>query len=115
MAEQHLQQALAIDRDIGYRRGEADVLGLLGLLYADKTELDKAEEYLKDALAIYREIGYRLGEANALGGLGLLAEDRGRKERAHELLQEALRIYEEIGAHGPNVESVRQALARLDG
>ncbi len=48
--------ALAIDRDIGDRRGEGGDLCNLGLAYRKLGELAKARALLEQALAIGREI-----------------------------------------------------------
>ena len=50
------QEALKIDREIGYRQGEASDLGNIGLIYSDKGELDEALKYLQEALKIFMEI-----------------------------------------------------------
>jgi hypothetical protein len=56
-------EALAIDREIGSRWGEAADLGDLGLVYRHNGELDKALEHHQEALAILGAIG-RPGEAD---------------------------------------------------
>ena len=72
---------MAITREIGDRRGEGQVLGNLGLAYADPGEPRQTIKYFEQDLAIAREIGDRRGEGSALGGPGLA-----------ELVQEALGI-----------------------
>jgi tetratricopeptide (TPR) repeat protein len=67
----YLQDALVIDREIGYRQGEANQLGNIGLIYKNKGDLDNALKYHSDALVIHREIGYKQGEANQLGNIGM--------------------------------------------
>ena len=50
------QQALAISREIGDRRGEGADLGNLGLAYAALGQVDKAREYLAMSLAVFDKI-----------------------------------------------------------
>jgi len=81
-------------------QARASALGNLGLVYADRGELDKAEEHHKGALEINREIGDRLGEAAALGNLGLVYGRRGDPEnldRAEQYGKQALEMHREIG------------------
>ncbi len=56
-ALRYLQQALEIDREIGYQQGVASDLGNIGLIYSDKGDLDHALRYLRQALEIFTEIG----------------------------------------------------------
>ena len=46
------KDALTIDREIGYKQGEANQLGNIGLIYRAKGDVNEALRYLKDALAI---------------------------------------------------------------
>ena len=58
-AIEHYNQALAISREIGHRRGEGSALGNLGNAYNSLGQYDKAIEHHNQALAISREIGDR--------------------------------------------------------
>jgi tetratricopeptide (TPR) repeat protein len=51
--------ALVIDREIGYRQGEANQLGNIGFIYYAKGDLDNALKYLQDAKVIFERIGAR--------------------------------------------------------
>jgi len=50
-------QALEIDRDIGYRQGEAADLANIGATYPHLREEPRGETALRQALSIYEEIG----------------------------------------------------------
>ena len=52
----HYQQALAISREIGDRRGEGNHLGNLGVAYSDLGQVEKARAMLAQSLAIFEEI-----------------------------------------------------------
>ncbi|MBU7046650.1 MAG: tetratricopeptide repeat protein [Theionarchaea archaeon] len=69
-------------REIGYRQGEASILGNIGIIYKNKGDLDEALKNHKAALNIHREIGYRLGEANQLGNIGIIYMDKGDLDEA---------------------------------
>jgi tetratricopeptide (TPR) repeat protein len=55
-AIEYHQQALAISRQIGDRRGEGNHLGNLGLAYRDLGDIPRARQYLSQALTIFEEI-----------------------------------------------------------
>ena len=91
------EQALAIDRELGHRNGEAADLGNLGLSYAELGQTGRAIELYEQALAIERETGYRRGEAADLGNLGSSYAELGQTGRAIELYEQALAIDRELG------------------
>ena len=49
------QEALKIDKEIGYRQGEAADFGNIGLIYSKKGDLDNALKYLNEALNILKK------------------------------------------------------------
>jgi tetratricopeptide (TPR) repeat protein len=91
------QDALAIDRKIGYEQGIANQLGNIGLIYSSLGKPDEALKYLKDALAIHRKIGYEQDIASALGNIGLIYIDLGKPDEALKYHQDALAIDRKIG------------------
>ncbi len=96
-AIEQYEQALAISRESGDRRGEGNRLGNLGLAYRDLGQVERAIEYHEQSLAIAREIGDRRGEGADLGNLGLAYSDLGQVERAIEYHEQSLAISREIG------------------
>jgi tetratricopeptide (TPR) repeat protein len=87
-------------RALGLRRGEAEALGNLGLIYTDLLRIDDAERVLREQLRISREEGDRVGAANALGCLGVLCDLRQDYPSAVELYEESLRESRAIGDLG---------------
>jgi len=96
-ALKYLQDALKIDKEIGYRQGEANALGNIGLIYSDKGDLDQALKYHQEALKIEKDIGDRQGEAIDLGNIGLIYRDKGNLDQAQKYFQDALKIDKEVG------------------
>ena len=90
-------QALAIDRDIGNRYGEAVDLTNLGLCHASLGDYRQAIDLHTQALAISRDIGDRRGEASELGNLGLCHASLGDYRQAIDLHTQALAISRDIG------------------
>jgi tetratricopeptide (TPR) repeat protein len=91
------QDALKIDRDVGYKQGEANQLGNIGLIYSAKGDLDEALKYHQDALKIDRDVGYKQGEASDLGNIGLIYSDKGDLDEALKYHQDALKIDRDVG------------------
>ena len=96
-AIEYYEQALAIAREIGDRRGEGADLGNLGTAYLTLGQVERAIEYYEQALVIAREIGDRRNEGIWLGNLGIAYRSLGQVERAIEYHEQALAISREIG------------------
>lgn len=56
-ARSHLEQALAVAREVGDKHIEGETLGDLGLFYAKLNEPDQARSHLEAGCSILREIG----------------------------------------------------------
>ena len=93
----YYEQALAIAKEIGDRRGEGAWLGNLGLAYSDLGQVERAIDYYEQALAIAKEIGDRRNEGAWLGNLGLAYAALGQVERVIDYYEQALAIAKEIG------------------
>ena len=92
-----LEQALAIDREIGDRAGEAAALGSLGSCHYELRQIARAIDLYEQAVAIDREVGDRQGEAGVLGNLGNCHVYLGQTARAIDMYEQALAIDREIG------------------
>jgi tetratricopeptide (TPR) repeat protein len=91
-AIEHYEQALAIAREIGDRRGECNALGNLGNASKDLGDARKAIEYYEQALAIAREIGDKRNEGVWLGNLGNAYAALGDARKAIEYYEQTLVI-----------------------
>jgi tetratricopeptide (TPR) repeat protein len=109
--EYHHQQ-LAIAREIGDRRGEANSLGNLGLAYYSLGQYQQAIEYHQQSLAIKREIGDRRGEAISLFNLGHDLARVDEKWNARQAYEAAKVLYQDMGLQ-QDVEDCEQALYNL--
>ena len=96
-AEEHLNNALVIAKEIGDQQGEAAFYGTLGTVFKRLGEYGKAEECLRKALAIIKEIGDKQEEATCYGNLGTVYLSLGEYKKAEEHLNNALVITKEIG------------------
>ena len=91
----------------------SEPLNLLGELYRQRDELERAEEYIRDALDV-RERFYppehtKIGES--LNSLAMILDDRGEKEAAAEFYRRAITIQEAI--YGPEADIVGSTLSNL--
>jgi tetratricopeptide (TPR) repeat protein len=91
------EQALAIDRQRGDRRGEAARLGNLGNCYFELGQIPRAIDLYEQALALSREVGNWRGQAAGLGNLGLCHWQLGQISRAIEMHEQALAIDRQRG------------------
>ena len=96
-AIEYYEQALAISREIGDRRGEGNDLGNLGTAHHGLGEVRRAIEYYEQALTVAREIGHRRNEGTWLGNLGSAYAGLGEVRRAIGTFEQALEIARGIG------------------
>ena len=90
------EQALAVNREMNDRSGEAAVLHRLGFCYYLRGQVPRAIEFHKQALAISQEAGNRHEEASNLNNLGLCYLDLGQILEAIDFHEQALTINREI-------------------
>jgi len=95
-ALEFLQQAFAIDKEIGDRSGEGTTLNNIGLIYFNLGQYPKALEFFQQALAIHKEIGDRSGEGDSLHNIGFLLEAQKQPELAIIFLKQSVSTYEAI-------------------
>ncbi|TWP47456.1 tetratricopeptide repeat protein [Lentzea tibetensis] len=126
----HLESALALARDSGWREAEAANLMFLGLVQQDRGDLSVADYHFHDCLYIARSTSDRLMEAGATGNLGYIRQLTGEHDQAARHYQRALALYGEVdpllaasaynmlallhqenGRLGPALEHVSQALS----
>jgi non-specific serine/threonine protein kinase len=90
-AEEHVQESLAIAREIGDKERVGAALTLLGhvVLMQDPAA---ARDYYEAALALGRELGDKRRLANVLNGLAVLYQSQGDLDRAQALYEETLAI-----------------------
>jgi len=92
-----LQQALALGRELGDKRVEADSLRELGNAANRLTEYDLAIPLYMQSLDLARELGDKRGESATLNNWGAVEWDLGELQTAHTHYSEALALYRELG------------------
>ncbi len=91
------QQAVAIYRELNYRRAESASLVGIGNVYFALGKMPNALATYQQALAITREVGDRSGEGTTLNNLGEVYRALGKMPDALATYQQALAITREVG------------------
>ncbi len=92
-----LEASERLFRGLGYTRGAAACLTVLGNIEHHRGNNNVGDAKLVESLALYREIGDRVGIAYALLTQGILAFFRGEFARSHALCEESLVLSKEMG------------------
>lgn len=92
-----LEASERLFRSLGYKRGAAACLTVLGNIEHHQGNIKIGDAMLEESLALYREIGDRVGIAYALLTQGILAFFRGEFARTRALCEESLVFSKEMG------------------
>ena len=92
-----LEEALKLYRQAGDTTGEAASLIVLGRVYSDLGEKQKALEYLSQSLHLFQTVGDRDGEAMILTNIGAVYSDLGEKQKALEYYSQSLPLSRALG------------------
>jgi tetratricopeptide (TPR) repeat protein len=98
--EEKLEASLALCREAGDRRGEAQALNMLGFIASERNDLERAKKLLEESLALGRKAGIPIVINSALNSLAALAAYRNDYARATVLLEEGLGIARAAGDVG---------------
>ncbi|HEU4594417.1 MAG TPA: protein kinase [Pyrinomonadaceae bacterium] len=99
-AEHCKEQALALYRESGNRRGVGNMLNSLGETARLRGDYGKALARYREALAIARETGNRNGEMLYLGNLGAARAGLGDYAAAEADLRQSIALAESVGYYG---------------
>jgi CHAT domain-containing protein/Flp pilus assembly protein TadD len=96
----HFNEALTLDRAVGYRGGEATTLNNIGLVHSSLGEKQKALDHFNEALTLDRAVGDRGGEATTLNNIGYVYSSLGEKQQALDYYNQALPLLRAVGDRG---------------
>ena len=91
------EEALKLYRQAGDTNGEAASLSVLGKIYSDLGEKQKALEYLSQSLHLFQALGERDGEAMILSSIGAVYSELGEKQKALEYYSQSLPLRRAVG------------------
>lgn len=90
------EKAQALAEKLAFKKGIADALSNLGLIYFFQENCPKAQDYYFKALAIYQEMMDKGGIATTFSHIGLLYGYEGNSAKAEDYMLKALVIEQEI-------------------
>jgi tetratricopeptide (TPR) repeat protein len=111
-AVSHFEYTLQSSRGTGYRRGEAQALANLGLVYSAQGKQAEALNALEQAASIIAEVGAVSNQAAILAFLGQIQIENGLLDQAGESYQQALQLRKRLGQADLLVEPLA-GLARV--
>jgi predicted ATPase/DNA-binding SARP family transcriptional activator len=116
-AIEHYEDALALDRALGDRRGEGWTRNGLALVVENQGHYDRALPLYQQALLIVTEIGDIWGQSIVLGNLGYLHARLGEGAAARDYYRRDLRICRDLGdRHGESwTQGYLSLLAHQEG
>jgi len=122
-ALEYYQQALEINRTLGYEQGTAHNLNNIGTLYNELGKQDEAMKCQEEALEISKKFKDEQAIANSLTNIGIICTDSGKPEEALKLFRDALEnnkklkyeegianVFNNIGLAHSNLKDTDQAL-----
>jgi DNA-binding SARP family transcriptional activator len=96
-AQEHLQQAITLNRKLGIRAGHARCLLDIARTFESQDRYHDALEHASTALSLYREMGHQFGQARALNAVGWSSAHLGDARRAITCCTQALEIHGKLG------------------
>ena len=103
---------------LGHRRGQANALNGLGIVYRLTGNYPAAAASLQQALELFRDIGHRTGESDALSDLAIVQTLTGDYPAAATTFEQAMALERDLGRPlraGPDTPSSSERLQRLTG
>ncbi|HRY97453.1 MAG TPA: sensor histidine kinase [Bacteroidales bacterium] len=91
------REALNLATRLNFRKGEAQALNDLGIIYIDRNEFAQALEQFNRAMQIRQQLGDSAGVAALYNKQGIVHQKQGRLDAALDRQLRALRIYEQRG------------------
>ncbi len=93
----HAEEAYVIADAIGYVKGKARSVNLIGIYHYKKPDYPKALDYYRQSMSLYRGIGDDKGIVNCLNNIGVVYMYQGIYSKALDYFHESFRIFEELG------------------
>uniref|UniRef100_UPI003752161A ATP-binding protein n=1 Tax=Armatimonas sp. TaxID=1872638 RepID=UPI003752161A len=97
LAFAHLEESLAISRELGDLLAVAKTLVRLSCVAFDDGDMHTGEAFDQDALAIYQNLGNRYGIAICQWRLSRFLSERGDHQAKMELIMDCLSVFREFG------------------
>ena len=92
--------AIALAKDIGYKRGEGDALHNIGNIFQRSAQYDSALIYYEQSKALFEHMENKRGIADNLRELGATERKRGQYGDAIAFLEQAVDLFRELRKEG---------------
>jgi CHAT domain-containing protein len=99
-ALEHYNQALALQRTVGDKQGEAGTLNQTARVFSSLGEQQRSLEYHQQALQLLRALGDRRQEAYTLAGIGQHYTQSGQPDKALDYCRQALSLAQAVEDRG---------------
>lgn len=99
-AEKFVKEALALSRELQYKKGLAESLKVLGVIHLSKSEFSVSAEYSYQSLKLYEELQDKSGQSRVLNNLALVYNAQHDFDRVYEFTLRSLRLKREVGDSG---------------
>lgn len=96
-AQQQLEQALALYRELGDKPAVAVLLSKLGWALAEQANYPVVDSLFEEHLAIQQELGDQAGVVRACNFLGVMSLRQGKYQRAEQYYEQGLALCREHG------------------
>jgi predicted ATPase/transcriptional regulator with XRE-family HTH domain len=96
LAEQRLQESLAIWRELDDKRGLAHTMNYLGMVITHQDEAVRARSLHEASLTLFQVVNDEWGVALALRNLGMVARVQGDAEGASALYEQSLQAFRDV-------------------
>lgn len=91
------RKAILLSKKINYRKGLAQALNDVGILYFDKEMYDSSIDFYKEALKIRQQLADEHGQAKLYNKIGIVYQKQGNFGAALENQLKALPLFEQAG------------------
>lgn len=108
-----LDEGLELAQELGDRRGEASMQGLLGWIVGSQGHLAQARSLIEDCLRFYKQGGDREITGHYLAILAGIVTAQGDYAAARSLLEESLAVGKEIGSKTEIIAVALEGMAEL--
>jgi tetratricopeptide (TPR) repeat protein len=95
-----LEESLALEREVGDKKGMAASLNNLGSVAQQQGDHATARSMYEESLALKRELGDKFGVSISLGNLGLVTQQQGDYVAARSMYKESLSLARELEDKG---------------
>lgn len=109
----YYERSLALSREHGFLRNEANAFSEIALVYASQNRPDQATQQYRQAQEFFEKIGDRRGQLTAMINYGDFVFRLGQKQQALEVFNEALPLSREVGDTSIFLDTLFQ-LARVN-